>query len=134
VNADGLPLEPPITIPQEATSVLVQSDGRVLINTAGSTAPTEVGRIELARFVNPAGLSSLGGNLLKQTVASGDRLVAQPGLDGTGLLDQGYLESSNVQIVTEMVAMITAQRAYELNSKSVKTADDMIGIAANLKR
>jgi flagellar basal-body rod protein FlgG len=134
VNADGLPLEPPITIPQEATSIMIQSDGRVMINTAASTAPTELGRIELARFVNPAGLSSEGGNLYKQTIASGDPLVSQPGLDGTGLLDQGYLENSNVKIVNEMIAMITAQRSYELNSKSVKTADDMIGIATGLKR
>lgn len=134
VNADGLPMEPPLTIPQDATSVMVQSDGRVMVNTATGTAPTEIGRVELARFVNPAGLSNLGGNLYKQTIASGDPIVAQPGVDGTGLLDQGYLESSNVKIVNEMIALITAQRSYELNSKSVKTADDMIGIAASLKR
>jgi flagellar basal-body rod protein FlgG len=134
VNADGLALEPPVTVPQDATSVLIQSDGRVLINTTTSTEATELGRVELARFVNPAGLSNLGGNLYKQTVASGDPIIAQPGLDGVGLLDQGYLETSNVKIVNEMIAMITAQRSYELNSKSVKTADDMISIAANLKR
>lgn len=134
VNADGLPMEPPMTVPQDATSVMIQSDGRVMVNTATSTTATELGRIELARFINPAGLSSEGGNLYKQTGASGDPIVAQPGLDGTGTLDQGYLETSNVKIVNEMIAMITAQRSYELNSKSVKTADDMIGIATNLKR
>ncbi|MBI5058331.1 flagellar basal-body rod protein FlgG [candidate division KSB1 bacterium] len=134
VNADGLPMEPPITVPQDATSILINQDGRVLVNTATSTEPSEIGTIELARFVNPTGLESLGGNLYKQTIAAGDPLVAQAGLDGTGNIDQGYLESSNVEIVNEMVSMITAQRAYELNSKSVKTADEMIGIATNLKR
>jgi flagellar basal-body rod protein FlgG len=134
INADGLPMEPPMTVPQNATGVVIEPDGRVMIQTSSSTAPSELGRMELARFVNPAGLSNMGGNLYKQTVASGDPIVAQAGLDGTGTIDQGYLESSNVQIVNEMVAMITAQRSYELNSKSVKTADDMIGIAAGLKR
>jgi flagellar basal-body rod protein FlgG len=134
VNADGLPMEPPLTVPQDATGVLVQPDGRVLVTTAAAPEPAELGRIELARFVNPTGLSSLGGNLYKQTIASGEPIVAQAGLDGTGTLDQGYLESSNVKIVNEMIAMITAQRSYELNSKSVRTADDMISIAANLKR
>jgi flagellar basal-body rod protein FlgG len=134
VNADGIPMEPPLTIPQNATGIMVESDGRVMVTTATSTTPTELGRIELARFVNPAGLSNLGGNLYKQTIASGDPIVAQAGLDGTGTLEQGYLESSNVKIVNEMIAMITAQRSYELNSKSVKTADDMIGIATSLKR
>lgn len=134
VNSDGLPMEPPLTIPQDATAIMVQTDGRVMVTTSTATTPTELGRIELARFVNPAGLTNLGGNLYKQTVASGDPIVAQAGLDGTGTLDQGYLESSNVKIVNEMIALITAQRAYELNSKSVKTADDMIGIATSLKR
>jgi flagellar basal-body rod protein FlgG len=134
VTANGLPMEPPLTIPQDATSILVNNDGRVLVMTASTTEPTEIGRIELARFMNPAGLTNLGDNLYKQTIASGDPLVAQPGLDGTGTIDQGYLEASNVEIVNEMIALITAQRSYELNSKSVRTADDMIGIAANLKR
>lgn len=134
VNADGLPMEPPLTIPQDAISILIHPDGRVMANTASAAEPAEIGRIELARFVNPAGLSNLGNNLYKQTVASGDPLVAQAGLDGLGTLDQGYLEASNVKIVNEMIAMITAQRSYELNSKSVRTADDMIGIASNLKR
>jgi flagellar basal-body rod protein FlgG len=134
VNNDGLPLEPSLTIPSDATGIVIQPDGRVLITTATTTEPSEIGRIELARFINPAGLENLGGNLYKQTSASGDPLVAQPGLDGLGTLDQGYLEASNVKIVNEMIALITAQRSYELNSKSVRTADDMIGIATNLKR
>jgi flagellar basal-body rod protein FlgG len=134
VNADGLPLEPPITIPQGSTGIRVDVDGRVLVTTASATEPTEIGRIELARFMNSAGLESQGGNLFKETVASGKPTVSQAGLDGTGTLQQGYLEASNVKIVNEMIAMISAQRSYELNSKSVRTADDMIGIAANLKR
>jgi flagellar basal-body rod protein FlgG len=134
VNADGLPMEPPLTVPQDATQISVQPDGRVLITTANATEATELGRIELARFVNPTGLSNQGGNLYKQTAASGEPIIAQAGLDGTGTLEQGYLESSNVEIVNEMISMITAQRSYELNSKSVRTADDMISIAANLKR
>jgi len=134
VNSDGLPLEPPMTIPTDAVGIMIDPDGRVLITTTTTTEPSEIGRIELARFINPAGLSNIGGNLYKQTVASGDPLVAEPGIDGNGTLDQGYLEASNVKIVNEMIALITAQRSYELNSKSVRTADDMIGIAANLKR
>jgi flagellar basal-body rod protein FlgG len=134
VNANGLPLEPPLTIPQNATAIRVETDGRVQINTANTTEPTEIGRIEIARFMNSAGLEAKGDNLYKETIASGKPIVAQPGLDGAGTLDQGYLESSNVKIVNEMIAMITAQRAYELNSKSVQTADSMISIAANLKR
>jgi flagellar basal-body rod protein FlgG len=134
VNTDGLTMEPPITIPTDATGVQISAEGRVMVTTTGATEPSEIGQIELARFVNPAGLSNLGGNLYSQTVASGDPLVATPGLDGTGTLEQGFLEASNVDIVTEMVSLITAQRAYELNSKSVRTADDMISIATQLKR
>lgn len=134
VNAEGLQMEPPITIPEDATSISIAADGRILVETAGADEPSELGQIELARFINPAGLSSLGDNLYRQTISSGDPVVAQPGLDGVGTLAQGYLESSNVKIVNEMINMITAQRSYELSSKSVKTADDMINTAVNLKR
>lgn len=134
VNADGLLLEPPLTIPTDATGILIDAQGRVMVTTTGATEPSEIGQIELARFINPAGLSNLGGNLYKQTVASGDPIVSTPGLDGNGTLEQGFLEASNVDIVNEMVTLITAQRSYELNSKSVRTADEMIGIATQLKR
>jgi flagellar basal-body rod protein FlgG len=134
VNTDGLTMEPPLTIPTDATGILIGSEGRVMATTAGAAEPSEIGQIELARFVNPAGLSNMGGNLYSRTVASGEPVVATPGLDGTGTLEQGFLESSNVDIVTEMVSLITAQRSYELNSKSVRTADDMISIATQLKR
>src|SRR3989339_1281736 len=129
VNTDGLPMEPPLTIPTDATGIMINPQGKVSVMTAGAKDASEIGQIELARFVNPAGLSNMGGNLYSQTVASGDPTVATPGLDGTGTLEQGFLESSNVDIVTEMVSLITAQRSYELNSKSVRTADDMISIA-----
>jgi flagellar basal-body rod protein FlgG len=134
VNAEGLPLEPPITLPSDTASVSINTEGKIMVTTASSKDPVEVGQIELARFMNPVGLSNQGGNLYKQTIASGDPVIGQPGLEGLGSINQGYLEASNVKIVDEMINMITAQRAYELNSKSVKTADDMIGIASGLKR
>lgn len=134
VNSDGLPMEPPLEIPTDTTAVLVNAEGHVLVRTATSPEPTEISQIELARFVNPAGLENLGKNLYAATVASGDAVISIPGRDGLGTLDQGYLENSNVKVVDEMIHLITAQRAYELNSKSVRTAEDMLGIAANLKR
>ncbi|MBU1707796.1 flagellar basal-body rod protein FlgG [bacterium] len=134
VNADGLPFEPPLEIPEDATSVLVNAEGQVFVQTAASPEPTEVGQIELARFINPAGLESLGKNLFASTIASGDPILSTPGKDGLGTLDQGYLENSNVKVVDEMISLITAQRAYELNSKAVRTAEDMLSIATNLKR
>ncbi|MFH1010780.1 MAG: flagellar basal-body rod protein FlgG [bacterium] len=134
VNSDGLPMEPPLDIPEDATAVMIDTEGFVFVRTASTPEPTEVGQIELARFVNPAGLENLGKNLYAQTIASGDPLVSTPGKDGLGTIDQGYLENSNVKVVEEMINLIAAQRAYELNSKAVQTAQDMLGIAANLKR
>lgn len=134
VNAQGLPMEPPINIPSDATSVMISPEGRVSVMTQGTVDPTEIGQIELARFVNPAGLLNDGGNVYTQSVSSGDPLTATPGSDGTGILEQGYLESSNVKIVNEMINLITAQRGYELNSRAIRTADDMINIATQLKR
>ncbi|MCB9365994.1 MAG: flagellar basal-body rod protein FlgG [Calditrichaeota bacterium] len=134
VNAQGLPMEPPINIPSDATSVLISPEGRVSVMTQGTVEPSEIGQIELARFVNPAGLLNDGGNVYTQSVSSGDPLTSTPGTDGTGTLEQGYLETSNVKIVNEMINLITAQRSYELNSRAVRTADDMINIATQLKR
>jgi flagellar basal-body rod protein FlgG len=134
VNADGLPMEPPLDIPQDATAIMINAEGQVLARTATTPEPTEVGQIELARFVNAAGLESLGKNIYAATVASGDAVVSTPGQDGLGTLDQGYLENSNVKVVDEMIQLITAQRAYELNSKTIRAAEEMLGIAANLKR
>lgn len=134
VNSDGFALEPEITIPTDAVSIAVGMDGTVSVLQAGDSTPSEVGTIELARFVNPAGLVSTGRNLYLTSEASGDEMSGIPGEDGLGSLAQGFLEMSNVSVVDEMVSMITAQRAYETNSKSIQTADEMLQIANNIKR
>jgi flagellar basal-body rod protein FlgG len=134
VNSDGFALEPEISIPSDAVSISVGMDGTVSVLQAGDSTPSEVGTIELARFVNPAGLISTGRNLYITSEASGDELTGIPGEDGLGTIAQGFLEMSNVSVVDEMVSMITAQRAYETNSKSIQTADEMLQIANNIKR
>jgi len=134
VNSDGYPMEPQITIPQNATEVSVSADGIVTATIPGQTTPQEIGQIQVARFVNPAGLTSEGGNIFRETSASGTPIVTNPGTDGSGTVLQKYLEYSNVQVVEEMVNMIIAQRAYEMNSKAITTSDDMLSIAAGLKR
>jgi flagellar basal-body rod protein FlgG len=134
VTADGFPLEPEITIPPDAVSISVGMDGTVSVLEAGESTPSEVGTIELARFINPAGLLSMGKNLFATTDASGDEITGNAGEDGFGTIAQGFLEMSNVSVVDEMVNMITAQRAYEVNSKSIQTSDEMLQIANNLKR
>jgi len=134
VTSDGYPVEPEIMLPQDTASISIDSTGIVSVLLIGDTEPQEVGQIELARFINPAGLESLGQNLLKPTVASGTPMVAAPGSEGLGTLLQGYLEGSNVEVIEEMVNMIVAQRAYEINSKAIKTAEDMLTVASNLKR
>ncbi|BER93250.1 flagellar basal-body rod protein FlgG [Atrimonas thermophila] len=134
VTSDGFPLEPPITVPQDAESITIGQDGTVTAKIAGETEPQELGVIELARFINPAGLQSIGRNLYVATVASGEPQVGTPGFDGLGTLAQGFLETSNVQVVEEMVRMISAQRAYEINSKAISVADEMMSIANNMKR
>lgn len=134
VNSDGYRLADNITIPADATNVTVADDGTVSVLVAGQAEPQDVGQIQIAKFVNPAGLSSMGANILVQTPASGDPVLANPGSEGTGRIRHGYLEMSNVAVVEAMVDLITAQRAYEVNSKSIQTADNMLGVAANLKR
>jgi len=134
VTSEGYPLLPEITIPTDATSVAIGTDGTVQVIQVGSDTPTEIGQIELARFINPSGLSAIGRNLLVETGASGDPQTDIPTQSGLGQIDQGYLEMSNVAVVDEMVNMIVAQRAYEMNSKAIQTADDMSQIANNLKR
>ncbi|MCD6419625.1 MAG: flagellar basal-body rod protein FlgG [Synergistetes bacterium] len=134
VTSDGYFIEPPITIPQNATSISISPEGVVSVKVPGQVAAQNVGQIQLARFVNPAGLKAVGDNLFKETDASGAPIVANPGTNGMGNLRQGFLEASNVQVVEEMVKLITAQRAYESNSKSIQTADDMLRIANGLKR
>ena len=134
VNSDGYPLEPAITIPASTVSVTVSADGKISVLEAGSTTTTEVGQIELARFINPAGLRALGKNLFSSTAASGEPTTGSPGTEGSGTLAQGFIEMSNVNIVEEMVNMIVSQRAYEINSKAVQASDEMLQLANNLKR
>jgi flagellar basal-body rod protein FlgG len=133
VTAQGLPLEPEITLPAETISVAITSDGRVQVEQAGVTGTTEVGQILLARFANPAGLTAEGGNILRESAAAGDPQIGAPGEVGMGTVVQGALERSNVQVVEEMVSLIVAQRAFEMNSKAVKTAEDMMATAVNLR-
>lgn len=134
VTSDGYPLEPEISIPNNSVSVTIGMDGTVSALAAGATSPTQIGTIELAQFPNNAGLSSIGRNLYLKTAASGEVTVGTAGKDGRGTISQGNLELSNVSVVDEMVNMITAQRAYEINSKSIQAADEMLQLANNLKR
>jgi flagellar basal-body rod protein FlgG len=134
VNSDGFVLEPEITIPTDSVTISVGMDGTVSVLQAGESVPSEIGTIELARFVNPSGLVSIGKNLFITSEASGDEIVGTAGEDGLGTLAQGFLEMSNVSVIDEMVNMITAQRAYETSSKVIQAADDMLQIASNVKR
>ncbi len=134
VTNDGYPMEPSITIPPDATSVTIGNDGTVSVLRPGESTPTEVGQIQLARFVNPAGLKSMGKNLFMNTQSSGDPIQGTPGLEGFGTLSQGFQEMSNVDIVEELVNMIIAQRSYETNARSIRAADEMLNRAINLGR
>jgi flagellar basal-body rod protein FlgG len=134
VTSDGYPLLPAITIPANATTTTIGNDGTVSVVQAGQTTPTQVGSIQLALFSNPAGLSAQGMNLYIQSDSSGAPTTGTPGLTGLGTIAQGYLEMSNVSVMEEMVNMITGQRAYEVNSKAVQAADEMLQTANNLKR
>lgn len=126
VTAQGLPLLPQIELPPNTSSVTIGTDGTVSAIVGGETDPAELGQITLVNFVNPAGLNALGGNLYKETAASGEAVEGVPGEEAFGQLKQGTLEGSNVQVVEEMVDMITVQRAYEMNAKMVSAADDML--------
>ena len=130
VNSSGALLQPAITIPNTATSVTIGRDGTVSIELAAGGAQT-IGQLQLARFVNPSGLQSMGQNQLKETPASGAPQVLQPGLNGAGTLMQGSLEASNVNVVEEMVNMIETQRAYEINSKAISAVDGMLRFLNN---
>jgi flagellar basal-body rod protein FlgG len=134
VTADGDPIEPQITIPLDALEVTIGGDGTVTVTQQGQSTPQTVGTIQLATFQNPGGLNPIGRNLFLQTSASGDPITANPGDQGLGRLQHGYLEQSNVNVVEEMVAMIIAQRAYEVNSRAIRVADDMMSQVNNLVR
>jgi flagellar basal-body rod protein FlgG len=122
----GMPLEPPITIPANATSTTIAADGTVSVQQQGSTTATTVGQIQLTTFPNPNGLSSDGQNLFTATASSGQPTTGAPAADGRGSITQGSIEGSNVDVVEEMVGMIRAQRAYEINSKVISAADEML--------
>ena len=134
VTTDGFFLQPNITIPGESEFINISADGIVSVRVAGDSEPQEIGQLELAKFVNPSGMEAIGHNLFLETGASGAPILGSPTLEGFGRINQGYLEMSNVEIVEEMVNMIVAQRAYEINSKAIKTAEEMTEIANNLKR
>lgn len=126
VNSEGFALQPGITIPQGTQSISIGADGIVSAQLAGQASPQQVGTLTVADFINPAGLQAKGENLYIETAASGPPQTGTPGLNGTGSLVQGSLESSNVNIVEEMVNMIETQRAYEINSKAIQTTDSML--------
>ena len=133
VTADGNRVLPGITIPNDATDVTVNASGEVLVKTPGNVAPTVVGQFQLAVFANEAGLNPVGDNLLEETPASGDPVTGVPGTDGFGTVRQGFLETSNVNVVSEITNLITAQRAYELNSKVIQTSDEMMSTLTQMR-
>lgn len=132
-NSEGLLLTPTLNVPQGSVVITVDKSGLVTA-TDSKGVMTQIGQLQIATFINPAGLSSMGHNLFSKTDASGDASVGTPGLEGKGTLSQYFLEMSNVNVVDEMVKMITGQRAYEINSKSIQAADNMLSIVNNLKR
>ena len=133
VDTEGNPLDPEFAVPEETVELAIDSGGNITaLDQAGEELAT--GRIALVRFVNPAGLFAVGKDLYRPSGASGDPIEGFPGEDGFGTTAQGFLEMSNVDVVTEMVGMIVAQRAYEINSKAIQTSDEMLAIANNLKR
>src|SRR5580658_2232690 len=125
VTADGFVVQPGVTLPQNTVGVTINPSGQVLAQVAGQTTPQTVGQLQLANFANEAGLEALGSNLLQETPASGSAVTGNPGAIGYGTINQGMLETSNVDVVTEITNLITAQRAYEMNSKVIQTADQM---------
>jgi flagellar basal-body rod protein FlgG len=126
VTQRGEIVEPGITVPADTLDVTVNPDGTMSARVSGTDVPRDIGRLDLASFPNPAGLESIGGNLFVQTVGSGEAVTVRPGEQGTGTIAQGYLEGANVKAVEEMIDMIAVQRAYELNSKVITTADQML--------
>jgi flagellar basal-body rod protein FlgG len=133
VNSEGYPLATDINIPADAQSITIGADGVVSVILPNEPEPAQLGQIQLATFANPAGLSTMGKNLYTETAASGTPILSNPGEDGTGTLSQGALELSNVKVVEEMIDLISGQRAYEVNSRVIKAADEMLQQTANLR-
>lgn len=126
VTSSGYPVQPAITIPANTTGITIGIDGIVTVNQQGVVGPVQVGALQLATFINPTGLQSMGGNLYQETASSGTPSTTVPGTNGSGTLNQTYVETSNVNVVEEMVNMIQTQRAYEINSKAITTSDQML--------
>jgi len=133
VNADGFPISPGITVPLDATDVAIGANGTVQASVQGQVAPVDLGQLELATFVNDTGLEAIGNNFLIETAASGPATIGAPATDGYGELLQGFLEGSNVNPVSEITALITAQRAYDLNSKVITASDEMMATVSQLR-
>ena len=133
VTVDGFTVKPGLTVPPNAVDISVNASGEVLVSLDGVTAPSNIGQLELARFPNDAGLLAIGDNLFLETPASGGATVAAPGTAGFGTIQQGFLETSNVNVVEEITNLITAQRAYEMNSKVIETSDQMMSTLTNLR-
>lgn len=134
VNSDGYRLVPEIVVPDDATDISIGTDGIVSVIQPGQTQATQIGQITTINFINPAGLHSLGDTLFLETEASGVPIEDTPGLNGLGILRQGFVELSNVQLVVELTELITGQRAYEADSKAITTSDEMLQTVVNLKR
>jgi len=134
VNNSGYPLSPMIQVPPDAEDLLIKADGTVAAKMPGEDSPVELGQLELAGFVNASGLNAIGDNLYKPTNESGDALYSTPGENGSGLVAQGFLEASNVKLVEELTNLMLAQRAYEINSKVIQAADELMSITNNLRR
>ncbi len=134
VTSEGFALEPEIIIPEDASNIVITAYGTVEAVIGNNKEAEQIGQIELARFVNPSGLRSIGGNIYESTMASGQPVVNSPATDKMGNVKQGYLESSNVEVVEEMVGLITAQRAYEITSKAIQTSEEMLQVANQIKR
>jgi len=134
VNSDGYTLIPAVVIPEDATNVTIGTDGTVTVVQPGQTQATNIGQVQTTNFINPAGLHSLGDNLYVETDSSGQPVEGIPGINGLGILRQGFVELSNVELVVELTDLITGQRAYDSNSKVITTSDEMLQTTNNLKR
>ena len=134
VNSDGYTLLPSVVVPQDATNITIGTDGTVTVVQPGQTQATNIGQIQTTNFINPAGLHSLGDNLYVETDSSGQPVEGIPGINGLGILRQGFVELSNVELVVELTDLITGQRAYDSNSKVITTSDEMLQTTNNLKR
>lgn len=132
VTVDGMPIEPAITVPQDATSITISPDGTISVTQPGSSQTMELGQLQIARFPNPGGLEALGRSLFRPTDASGQPLTVQPGQEGAGTLSQGFLEGSNVEVVNEMIDLISSQRAYEINQRVIQASDEMLRKATDV--